>query len=41
MDAIIVPIFEMRKLRLREAKNLAESHAVNNRAGNRIPLSDP
>ena len=41
MDAIIVPIFEVRKLRLRKVKNLVKGHVVSGRVGLRIQLSDP
>lgn len=41
MDAIIVPIFEVRKLRLRKVKNLVRGHVVSDRVGLRIQLSDP
>lgn len=41
MDAIIVPIFEMRKLRLRNVKYLAQGHTVSGRVGVRIQQSDP
>lgn len=41
MDALIVPIFEVRKLRLRKVKNLVKGHVVSGRIGLRIQLSDP